>query len=57
MVHASILAKNEEDLRKKIMKYEKLKDGDIMKEKCETKAYIKTLSVSDARHIFTKKHA
>ena len=55
MVHAAILAENEVDLRKKMMKYEKLKNGDIVKEKCETKYYIKTLSVSDARQIFHKK--
>ena len=46
--------KNEDDLRKKIMKMEKLKNGDMVKEKCERKDYVKSLSVNDARNIFLK---
>ena len=34
---------------------EKLKESDMIKEKCETKPYIKNLSVTDARNIFKKR--
>ena len=54
LVKKAILKKNEDDLRKKIMKMEKLKNGDIVKEKCERKDYVKSLSVNDARNIFLK---
>ena len=53
-VKKSIQKENEEDLRKKMMKLEKLKNSELPKQKCETKEYIKTLSISDARHIFKK---
>ena len=54
LVKKAILKKNEDDLRKKIMKMEKLKNGDMVKEKCERKDYVKSLSVNDARNIFLK---
>ena len=50
----AILKENEDDLRKKIMKMEKLKNGDMVKGKCERKDYVKNLSVNDARNIFLK---
>ena len=54
LVKKAILKKNEDYLRKKIMKMEKLKNGDMVKEKCERKDYVKSLSVNDARNIFLK---
>ena len=55
IVKKAILTKNEEDLRRKMLKLEKLKNGELVNEKCERKEYIKNLSVNDARHIFKKK--
>jgi hypothetical protein len=37
-----------------MMRQEKLKNSALPKQKCETKEYIKTFSISDARHIFKK---
>ena len=54
LVKKAILKENEDDLRKKIMKMEKLKNGEIVKGKCERKDYVKNLSVNDARQIFLK---
>ena len=54
MIKKAILKENEEDLKKKMLKLDKLKKGEMMKGKCEWKEYIKTLSVGDARHILCK---
>ena len=54
-VKRAILKKNEEDLRKKMMRLEKLKNSELPNQKCEMKDYIKNLSVTNARHIFKKK--
>jgi hypothetical protein len=54
IVKKAILKENEDDLRKKIMKMEKLKNVDMVKGKCERKDYVKNLSVNDARNIFLK---
>ena len=55
LVKNAILEENEADLKTKMKKKEKLKNSEIINEKCETKSYIKNLSVNDARHIFKKK--
>ena len=55
MVEVAILKANEEDLKVKMMKMEKLKNSELMSEKCETKDYVKNLSVCDARTIFLKR--
>ena len=34
-----------------MLKLDKLKNGEMVKGKCERKEYIKTLSVGDARHM------
>ena len=54
LVKKAILQENEDDLRKKILKMEKLKNGEMVKGKCERKDYVKNLSVNDARQIFLK---
>ena len=54
IVKKAILKENEEDLKKKMLKLDKLKNGEMVKGKCERKEYIKALSVGDARHIFLK---
>ena len=55
MVKHAISKENEEDLRLKMMSMDKLKNSDMIKEKCEVKEYVKTLSVTGARTIFKKR--
>ena len=54
-VKAAILKANENDLRSKMMKYEKLKSSDLVEESVGTKPYLKNLSVHQARIIFKKR--
>ena len=54
-VKAAILKANENDLRSKMMKYEKLKSSDLVEESFGTKPYLKNLSVHQARIIFKKR--
>ena len=46
---------NSKDLRTKMLKYEKLKNSELVSEDFGTKSYVKTLSVRDARVIFKKR--
>ena len=55
MVKSAIYKENEKDLKTKMKEMEKLKESDMIKEKCETKPYIKNLSVTDAINIFKKR--
>ena len=55
MVKSAIYKENEKDLKTKMKEMEKLKESDMIKEKCETKPYITNLSVTDAINIFKKR--
>ena len=41
-------SENEGDLRKKMMRLEKLKRSELLNEKCEVKDYVRKLSAHDA---------
>ena len=54
-VRKAIEKYNEDDLRKKMKAFSKLKNSEMIKEHCQTKPYVKNLSVTNARHIFKKR--
>ena len=46
---------NEKDLRIKMLRYEKLRNSDLISEEFGTKQYVKNLTVHNARIIFKKR--
>ena len=55
IVQDAIIKENEDNLKTKMKKLTKLKSSELSTEKCETKSYIRNLSVNDARQIFKKR--
>jgi hypothetical protein len=55
LVKAAIKKENEDDLRTKMMRLEKLKRSELINENCEVKDYVRKLSAHDARTIFLKR--
>ena len=54
-VKEAIQKENEDDLRRKMLKYDKLKNSELINETFETKPYLRKLSVQKARIIFKKR--